>query len=53
MTIRLAQKIGMRKISAYARKFGIADDLLFTFGDEKQRISVEKNNYSLKSFLFN
>ncbi len=27
MTIRLAQKIGMRKVSAYARKFGIADDL--------------------------
>ncbi len=27
MTIRLAQSIGMRKVSAYARKFGIADDL--------------------------
>lgn len=27
MTIRLAQSIGMRKVSRYARKFGIADDL--------------------------
>lgn len=27
MTIRLAQSIGMRKVSSYARKFGIADDL--------------------------
>ena len=27
MTIRLAQSIGMKKVSAYARKFGIADDL--------------------------
>ena len=27
MTIRLAQSIGMRKVAAYARKFGIADRL--------------------------
>jgi len=27
MTIRLAQSIGMKKVSRYARKFGIADDL--------------------------
>ena len=28
MTIRLAQAIGMKKVAAYAKKFGIADNLL-------------------------